>query len=495
MSIRPKDSYSSAHTRSISAATAVMSSIDLQLAVHVRSTCKWLCMFDRPACGCAGSIDLLVAVQAKQVAETPGSSARKGNRPEAKKKALAPGSKDGERRPLVLGLHAPSGPLGSAPLRRDEERVASRKRVSDVVASSKRVSDVVASWKTVTMKQRVCESTDVEEPASDPIVLFSRCSSLKIKLPPLESMRARNSFIEASRQGTKFIESIYGLTADYEIKARRDRELIMESMREVDSLEKKLKDKNDSDGGEAAELLKREYEEAVEALEVREERLQRENEKLKKDLTARVEIELRFERREARMEKNIKESCGRDIKRVRSELSAKLDKVTLALRDLQDARRAEAHVTQIDANLDFIRLHKKGEITDFDAEVEMLRKIRAEKMGVLVKCDEIASRLLSELGIPPLTPDPPIVPPPAFDPESVEKAAGKIGVADPHGSNITAPESSDDTSLGVEQVSGETTVVGDGAGEPTPEKTTDATSTYVLLLFFSYLVPGWLYPL
>ncbi|CAA7029260.1 unnamed protein product [Microthlaspi erraticum] len=104
---------------------------------------------------------------------------------------------------------------------------------------------------------------------------------------------------------------------------------------------------------------------------------------------------------------------------------------------------------------------------NFDAEVEMLRKIRVEKMEVLVKCDEIASRLLSELGLPPLTPDPPIVPPPAFDPESVEKAVGKIGVADPHGSNITAPVSSDDTSLGVEQVSGETTVVGDGAGEPT----------------------------
>ncbi|CAA7034282.1 unnamed protein product [Microthlaspi erraticum] len=204
----------------------------------------------------------------------------------------------------------------------------------------------------------------------------------------------------------------------------------MESRREVDSLEKQLKDKNDSDGGEAAEALKREHEEVVEVFESRLERLQRENEKLQKDLTARVELELRFEKREARMEKNIKESCGRDIECVQRELSAKLDKVTPALRDLQDARRAKAHVTQIDANLNFIRLHKKGEITDFDAEVEML----------------------------------------------LEKAAREIGVADPHGSNITAPMSSDDTSLGVDQVSGETTTVGDEAGEPTPEKTTDATS-------------------
>ncbi|CAA7041339.1 unnamed protein product [Microthlaspi erraticum] len=427
--------------------------------------------------------------KAKQVAETPASSARKGNRPEAKKKAPASGSKDGERRPLVLGLPAPSRPLGSAPLRRDEERVVSRKRVFDIVASRKMV----------TKKQRVRESIDVEEPASDPVGLFSRCSSLKIKLPPLESMRARNSFIEVSTQGTKFIESIYGLTADYEIKARRDHELIMESRREVGLLEKQLKDKNDSDGGEAAEALKREHEEVVEVLEARVDRLQREKEKLQKDLTARVELELRFEKREVRMEKNIKESCGRDIECVRRELSAKLDKVTPALRDLQDARRAEAHVTQIDANLDFIRLHKKGEITDFDAEVEMLRKIRAEKMGVLVKCDEIASRLLSELGLPPLTPEPPIVPPPAFDPESVEKAAGKIGVADPHGSNITAPVSSDDTSLGVEQVSGETTAVGDEAGEPSRlprrRQTPPLLRFYCFMFFVSYLVPGRLYPL
>ncbi|CAA7034279.1 unnamed protein product [Microthlaspi erraticum] len=65
MSIRPKDSYSSAHTRSISDVTVVMSSIDLQLAVQVRSTCSWQCKFDRPAACCAGSIDLQLAVQVR----------------------------------------------------------------------------------------------------------------------------------------------------------------------------------------------------------------------------------------------------------------------------------------------------------------------------------------------------------------------------------------------------------------------------------------------